>query len=269
MKEKCYIRISPDYDVLYINSDGCCFCASGDEIYNDDLESGPRFSFVVPGIEEWLHRYEKATDFAKATTDPFFDWKLWHYEGLCFAKAIREQLPLCYSLYYEPPFEDVSNTISKMEIDEHIDEHIRKLRKEVCGRMAIPAFTNHIEFEVQREGKQVEVLFIMTNNMRLEVNIPFKLISEVKKWLERIMAGTDSTVCLHTPKWDFYFFRQTVGSHLGMGQFWIMNSFAHTPSFQAYVKIKSFVEELYSVLMTKLEMGPSDKIDRIQPFEEC
>lgn len=46
MKEKCYIRISPDYDVLYINSDGCCFGASGDEIYNDDLELGPRFSLL-------------------------------------------------------------------------------------------------------------------------------------------------------------------------------------------------------------------------------
>lgn len=149
-----------------------------------------------------------------------------------------------------------------------IDEHIHKLRKEICGRMAAPVFTNHIEIEVQREGKQVEVLF-MTNNMRLEVNIPFKQISEVKKWLERIMAGTDSTVCLHTIEWDFYFFRQTIGSHLGMGQFWIMNSFAQTRSFQAYVKAKNFVEELYSVLMTKLEIEPSDKIERIQPFEEC
>lgn len=268
MKENCYIKILPDYDVLYMDSEGCCFCASGDEIYNDDLELGPRFSFVVPGIEEWLRRYENATDFTKATTDPFFDWKLWHYEGLCFAKAIKEQLPQCYSLYYEPPFEDVSNTISKMEIDECVDEHIRKLRKEVCGRIVIPAFTNHIEFEVQREGEQVEVLF-KTNNMQTEVNIPFKEIPNVKKWLKRIMTGTDSPTCLCIPCWNFYFFRQTIGSHLGMGQIWILESFAHAPSFQAYVKTKNFVEELYSALMAKLEMDSSNQVDSMQLLEGC
>ena len=33
--KKTYIRISPDIDVLCINSDSCCAIAYGDEIYND------------------------------------------------------------------------------------------------------------------------------------------------------------------------------------------------------------------------------------------
>lgn len=33
--KKTYIRISPDIDVLCINSDSCCASAYGDEIYND------------------------------------------------------------------------------------------------------------------------------------------------------------------------------------------------------------------------------------------
>lgn len=63
--KKTYIRISPDIDVLCINSDSCCASAYGDEIYNDSPWLGPRFSIVVPGIEEWVKRYEDATDLQK------------------------------------------------------------------------------------------------------------------------------------------------------------------------------------------------------------
>lgn len=87
--KKPYIRISPDIDVLCINSDSCCASAYGDEICNDSPWLGPRFNIVVPGIEEWVKRYEYATDFAETTTEPSFDWISWHYEGLCFAKAIQ------------------------------------------------------------------------------------------------------------------------------------------------------------------------------------
>ena len=126
--KKTYIRISPDIDVLCINSDSCCASAYGDEIYNDSPWLGPRFSIVVPGIEEWVKRYEDETDFAETTTEPSFDWISWHYEGLCFAKAIWEQMPRCYTLYYEPPFEDHSGTLDEVIIDEHVDSLIDRLR---------------------------------------------------------------------------------------------------------------------------------------------
>lgn len=53
MKQKRYIRLSPDFDVLYIDQESCCYDAYGDEIYNDNLELGPLFCFAMPGIEEW------------------------------------------------------------------------------------------------------------------------------------------------------------------------------------------------------------------------
>ncbi len=102
MNKKPYIRISPDIDVLFVDGDSCCASAYGDEISNDSPWLGPRFSIVVPGIDEWVRRYEDATDFAETTTEPSFDWISWHYEGLCFAKAIWEQMPRCYTLYYDP-----------------------------------------------------------------------------------------------------------------------------------------------------------------------
>ena len=54
MDRKPYIRISPDIDALYIDSDSCCAIAFGDEICNECPSLGPRFSIVVPGIEEWV-----------------------------------------------------------------------------------------------------------------------------------------------------------------------------------------------------------------------
>ncbi len=32
MKQKRYIRLSPDFDVLYIDQESCCYDAYGDEI---------------------------------------------------------------------------------------------------------------------------------------------------------------------------------------------------------------------------------------------
>ena len=81
MNKKPYICISPDIDVLYQDSEGCCTSAYGDMISEERPSLGPRFSIVVPGIEEWVKRYEMATDFAETETDPAFDWATWHYEG--------------------------------------------------------------------------------------------------------------------------------------------------------------------------------------------
>ncbi len=128
MNKTPFIRISPDYDVLYQDGDGCCDSAYGDIIYNDAPCLGPRFSIVVPGIEEWLKRYEFATDFAEAMTDPSFDFITWHYEGLCFAKAIWEQMPRCFKLYYQPPYEDHSGTLGEVVIDENVESLIDSLR---------------------------------------------------------------------------------------------------------------------------------------------
>lgn len=43
MDRKSFIRISPDSDVLYIDSDSCCVMAYGNEICNEGPSLGPRF----------------------------------------------------------------------------------------------------------------------------------------------------------------------------------------------------------------------------------
>ncbi len=123
MDRKSFIRISPDSDVLYIDSDSCCVMAYGNEICNEGPSLGPRFSIVVPGIEEWVKRYEYATVFVGTVTSPSFDWITWHYEGLCFAKAIWKQMPRCYE-HYEPPFDGL---VYRLTLNMYTSENVKPI----------------------------------------------------------------------------------------------------------------------------------------------
>ena len=252
MKQKHYIRLSPDIDVLYIDSESCCYCTYGDEIYNDSLELGPLFCFAMPGIEEWQKRYEYATDFCETTTDPSFDWLTWHYEGLCFAKAIWEQMPRSVTLYYEPPYEDRSQTLmGVIEINEHIDILIDQLKARASHQILAPSFTDHVDFKVKREDDKV-LLSFQKNRLQTEVGISFTQLSTIRYWLKEIIAGNSQTCSCYISNLRFHFFRQTVGSHPEMGQFWIENSHTQDKPFQAYVNIKNFIKGLYLSLLTEL-----------------
>lgn len=247
MQKKQFIRICPDIDVLYDDAEQCCSDGFGDEIENDELELGPRFSFVVPGVEEWLRRYVDATDFANTTTDPTFDWMTWHYEGLCFAKAIWEKLPRCYSLYYDPPYEDKSNIISYMEIDEKIDVLIDYLKSRANHAKREPAIRNKVVFGVQRKEHALSVLF-QVNLMKKVIDISYDSLCEVKKWLKSIIQTDEEIYRLWLSEYTLFYFKQTVGSHLDMGQLWIVYTKNKEPYFQAYVNTEEFVKDFESHL---------------------
>lgn len=179
MDKKPYIRISPDIDALYIDSDSCCAIAFGDEICNECPSMGPRFSIVVPGIEEWVQRYVYATDFVETTTDSSFDWITWHYEGLCFAKAVWEQMPRCYELYYEPPFEDHSGTVGKLLIDEKVDGLIDRLRPLANLASAPLSIKDNIVYKLERKGDSMLIRFRI-NNLVFNLPLSFKCLTGIK-----------------------------------------------------------------------------------------
>lgn len=260
MEQKNCIIISPDIDVLYSDSEGYCYSPVGDEIYNEDLGLGPRFRFVIPGIAEWHKRYELATNFAETTTDSSFDWQTWHYEGLCFAKAIWKQMPRSFSLYYEPPYEDRSHTVGRIEMDEHIDIFINKLGKNASRKISVPSFTDNVDFKTRRGDNEVLLLFQL-NRRQTEVSIPFNRLSGLRNWLKNIIAGNSSTSSLILQGFCLLFFRQTVGSHPEMGQFRIEKPRTHDNLFNAYVNIKNFIKGVYLSLMTELGFGFYENVD--------
>lgn len=247
MDKKPYIRISPDIDVLYIDSDSCCAIASGDEICNECPSLGPRFSIIVPGIEEWVQRYVDATDFVETTTDSSFDWITWHYEGLCFAKAVWEQMPRCYELYYEPPFEDHSGTIEKLLIDEQVDGLIDSLRP--LANLASPPLSikANIAYKLERKGDSMLVRFRI-NNLVFDLPLSFKCLPRVKTWLNDITDFRAGVCTVQIHGYDLYYLHQTVGLHPEMGRFWISKRNPYDSKFCAYVDTQEFVNGFLSLI---------------------
>lgn len=258
MTDKHFIRISPDIFVLYQDGEGCCSSAYSDEVSNVNRELGPVFSIVVPGLEEWCQRYEDATDFANTTTDPSFDWRSWHFEGLQFAKEIWQQMPRNYTLIYVPPFEDRSHTIKKLVVDENIDALIESLGPKSSFHKMPPALQNDIDFSCIRNKDSITVHFKLGRAER-DVTIPFNRLEGLRKWLENL------TYCIwHSDKpvnvfqlsgCDLTFYKQTIGSHKDMGQFWINEDYDSCPKFSAYVNIRLFVKGFYLSVMNALGFG--------------
>ena len=169
--DKTYIKISPDFDYLFIDGNGCCSTAYGDEISNDDFSLGPRFRIVIPGIEGWHSRYINATDFAATKTDESFDWLSWHYEGLLFAKEIKRQLPTCFKLLYTAPFEDVSGLIpDELEVDDSIDKLISSLEIEANVHSDL-GLKNVVVFSSETKPDRVE-LSMCVGKLKSECHIP-------------------------------------------------------------------------------------------------
>lgn len=267
MNKKPYIRISPDIDVLFVDGDSCCASAYGDEISNDSPWLGPRFSIVVPGIDEWVRRYEDATDFAETTTDPSFDWISWHYEGLCFAKAIWEQMPRCYTLYYEPPFEDHSGTIVEVIIDENVDSLIGRLRPLAKRTPAPLSRKDNIEYQLERKDDCVQITFRI-NNLVLGMPLSFKSLPGIKQWLKDIIDAKGEVCTIQLTGYNLHYARQTVGSHPEMGRFLISKNCPYNDEFTAYVDTKEFVRGFYLSLMTELGFGLYEDIDNHPEGEE-
>lgn len=255
MQDKQYIIISPDIFVLYQDGEGCCSSAYSDEVSNVNRELGPVFSIVIPGLEEWCQRYENATDFADTTTDPSFDWRSWHFEGLQFAKAIWQQMPRNYTLIYKPPFEDPTHTIKEFVVDENIDVLIESLGPKSSFHKMPPALQNDIDFSCIRNKDSITVHFKL-GRAEYDVTIPFYRLDGLRKWLENL------TYCIwHSDKpvnvfqlsgCELTFYKQTIGSHKEMGQFWITEDSDNCPKFSAYVNIRLFVKGFYLSVMNAL-----------------
>ena len=252
MKQRPYLRIMPDIDSLYDDCEGYSYDAYDDTIYNSKPELGPLFSIVVPGLYEWQMQYVNETDFADTVTNPDFDWATWHYEGLCFAKAIWEQLPRCYHLYYAPPYEDRSGTLEgEFEIDEHVDDVIERLRPMASKSANEFAVHNNVGYDIEREDDHLEVSFNVGRSA-LKVSVSFNRMTALRHWLNDIIDAAAPVCSVQIADYEFHFARQTVGQHTEMGRFWISERLAYDIKHDAYVNTVEFVRGLYLSFMTEL-----------------
>ncbi|MCQ2239300.1 MAG: hypothetical protein MJZ73_08715 [Bacteroidaceae bacterium] len=251
MLKKPYIRIIPDFDCLFLDSEGICHEAFDDEIENNEYELGPCFRFAVPGIREWLERYTDATDFAETKTKPSFDWPAWHREGLLFAKEIRRNLPTCYTLYYDPPYEDKSKTLNLIEVDNDVNQVIESLPDTASVSFQKPSILDHLKIIVTR-NQDILSITVKNQNISTLFTIYPNELNRIKHWLIQIIEDKEDAYQIHLNRTELMFFPQRIGLFPEMGRLWIQKGNSSDNIDSAYVNKREFVKSFYLSLMTEL-----------------
>lgn len=247
------LYIWPDYDYYIQDEEGKCYGSTDDEVYNNDMDQLPRFSFIVPGISEWWERYVRVTDFAETTTDPSFDWRRWHRDGLLFAKEVYRQLPRNYNLIYKCPFEDRSGILKEVNISkDSVDDVIQSLGPIPDMPDAKPSFKHNVLFTVNTaEQRLIDISFKVGNYERSLYIYDLEDLKYVRLWLERIVIQKDEmarTIAFNQHHTDSFMIPQRIGQFTQMGQLRIETS-SGEELFSAYVNRREFVRGLYLTLM--------------------
>lgn len=250
MKTEHFLRITPNLDTLFDDENGMSYPAYDDEIDNEYMKLFPRFKFYVPGIYEWLRRFENATNFSETTTDPSFDWRGWHRDGLLFAKEIFSHLPRNYNLLYLRPYEDKSGVIQSF-VDfstDPINEIIRSLQAGPYNLSEKPAFCEVIDVKVW-----IEHLFSI--NLRVnKSNTTFALrelgdFENLRLWMEGVAEDKEDFIEKRmSPGFRFQMMPQRIGQFTQMGRF-MVECLCPDDFFTAYVNRKDFIRTLYNALI--------------------
>lgn len=247
------IYIWPDYDYYIQDEEGMCSGSTDDIVDNVDIDLLPRFSIIVPGISEWCERYVLATDFADTTTDPSFDWRRWHRDGLMFAKEIYRQLPRNYNLIYKRPFEDRSGLLEEVDFSkDSVDDVIQSLGPIQDIPDAKPSFKYNVIFTVKKSEHGLADVTFKVGNLECELHIHgLDHLKGVRSWMERITAQKDEvarTIAFNQHNVDSYMIPQRIGQFTQMGQLRV-EKYTDRDLFSAYVNRREFVRGLYLSLM--------------------
>lgn len=268
-KRKRYITFEQDLYCIYRLEGGCQCATEDDVVMNYNINNGPLFSVVVPGLYEWYSQYEYATDFSETETDPDFDWAQWHREGLMFAMEIQRHLPRDFTLLYKHPFEDKSGLIDTVNMVTDDVLSIYESLQPGKGNKPGPVYVTPLECKVSSEE---ELIYLEFKVGKSETVVRFRSelydIRNLRLWLESVVKGIDGRFrVLIMGKTievaSLFFLGQTIGRHKDMGQFWIHDDERLSPVFSAYVNRRAFVKTVYLSVMS--ELGFFQYADGIDP----
>ena len=259
MKKEHHITICPDIDCVLMDEEGCGDSCYEDEIYNTEAHLAPIFSFVVPGFYEWHRRFEDKTDFAETTTDPSFDWRSWHRDGLLFAKEIYRQLPRNYNLIYRSPYEDRSGVIAEVDLSkDNIDSIIKSLGASPYNPDDKPSYKDNIIVRIWDEIPPKVFLSITLSINKYSISLAFHNYDDLKRlrlWMEHIAEDREDIIQTQfSPGYKFIMIPQRIGQFTQMGRFRI-EALDPDDCFSGYVNRREFVRTLYLSLMTHFGFG--------------
>lgn len=250
------LEINPDIGHIYTLGDGCSYEAWDDEVYNFDYEYGPCYSIVLPGICDWFRRYEGATDFSVTTTEPSFDWRAWHIEGLQLAKELRRHLPASVRLYYRPPYEDTSGLLPNILEDDEVDTFIQELCAGAYSYLYEVPVQPRFRIEVLVEEEGLRFVFLQGAG-RYDFLCPWGRLKALRQWLEHILQYPRERRTLRLGARELKYFPKLMGAHQYMARVWLYNAEQRDCIHSLYSDYQDFVRALYVSAMTALTSGSS------------
>lgn len=253
MEKKYALYISPDADVVYQDSMGTCASCEFDEISRENLSIGPPFKAVLPGIKAWHKRYEEACFGPSAVYRPF-GWRQWHREGLSFARELRRQLPACYTLIYQAPYEDWSGTLpyDPIVIDDEgmrVIDHLSST-DQATQRTPTPP-VEHLSITGEQGEGQV-IVRIGSHEWAVEIAIPHRELKAVRDWLKGIAEGRDPYKPLCVGHHKLLLHREILGPESPVGLLSVEEVETNSLQLLAYVDTKVLVKGLYLTLLNRL-----------------
>ena len=255
--------IRPTSRAIYTDIDGCPYVAPADTLYKREYSwEQNHYTVIVPGLTEWAERYRKAFDPITGLVSPEFDWRDWHRDGLLFARDIYRRLPRHIPVYYAKPEGDESGLVDAFEVsEEKIESLLARLGSSQSQRD--PVLEDSVVVGVKDEDGQLCVrLKIKGKTDSFTFGVEYDSLEALKSFLERLMKCEGRPVSWESSHAEsaMYFYPQTIGGLLHMGQLHIFTDGKNKPDFTAYINLRHFIRSVYRTIMSNISKLEGDTV---------
>lgn len=257
--------IRPTSQTIYSDIDGCSYVAPADTLYKREYSwEQNHYTVIVPGLTEWAERYRQAMDPAMGKVSPDFDWRDWHRDGLLFTREIYRRLPHHIPVYYAKPEGDESGLVEDFEVfEEKIDsllEHLgctQSQREPVIEDIVVAGVKDEdgdLYVRLKTKGKLDSFTFCLE----------YESLEALKDFLERLIKCEGCSVSWESSHAEnaMYFYPQTIGGLLHMGQLHIFTEGKNKPDFTAYINTRHFIRSIYRTVMANISAHKADLVKK-------
>ena len=257
--------IRPTSQTIYSDIDGCSYVAPADTLYKREYSwEQNHYTVIVPGLTEWAERYRQAVDPATGKVSSEFDWTDWHRDGLLFTREIYRRLPHHIPVYYAKPEGDESGLVEDFEVfEEKIDSLLEHLGCTQSQRE--PVIEDIVVAGVKDEDGDLYVRLKTKGKLdRFTFCLEYDSLEALKDFLERLIKCEGRSVSWESSHAEnaMYFYPQTIGGLLHMGQLHIFTEGKNKPDFTAYINTRHFIRSIYRTVMANISVHKADSLNK-------
>ena len=171
-------------------------------------------------------------------------------------------LPHHIPVYYAKPSGDDSGLVEDFEVtEERIDSLLDQMPASQMQRE--PVVADSVVVGVKDEDGQLCVrLKIKGKTDSFTFGVEYDSLEALKSFLERLMKCEGRPVSWESSHAEsaMYFYPQTIGGLLHMGQLHIFTDGKNKPDFTAYINLRHFIRSVYRTIMSNISKLEGDTV---------